>query len=392
MCPPLGAAAPAPDEAPAFAAHTARLLGAEHAAAMAVRQRVYQAGLRWPAWIDQMPGRLGALLLDALDLPLALHRSHILATQAARLAEGIAALRRIFAITQVAIVTHDAALARQLGQQPLLHDVPCKVVPAVFPPRPEAAAALLGIPEPLRLHTVPIETALWVARLLRAEPARTHCSVVGAVHSPKVVDLPSATESTTPTPRMLVAQAGGSLHPAWVALLHHPLTGPLWDADRPLPPDTRVVYVLPPAHPLVRRVFAQSQPRAANACITCRLCTDACPVSALGTSPHLVLQAVARRAPLAQQIPFAQGCTGCGACSLACPASLHPGTLVASLATTTDQREPSVATRPLPTARTRTWSTALARLSLAPYAKTAAHERCTGPFPASPYGPAFSSG
>lgn len=306
-------------------AYTAAQLGKERAQlAEALRQRLWSsATLRWPAWIDARPGRLGAIVGDCLDPPLGQTRRYLLRQHGSLLIEGLGALGLALGAPRLALCLSDRALVHELSAKLAQTQVEVCLAPASFPPQPARALThLVGVP-----WVVPAESLLGVAALLRKLTPKALYSVVGALRNPQVLEFEKGE-----TPRDLVRRAGGALAAAWVALRRDPLHGELWSADEPLPEATSTLYILPADHPLIRRQRASLKQRAQHSCLGCRLCTDFCPEAVHGTAPHRILAALGRGQLGKAELDSARGCTGCGACSVICPAELLPSALVAPLA------------------------------------------------------------
>lgn len=353
---------PAAIPVPPLPGYTARQLGPERSQlAVALRERLWAAGVRWPRWIDARPGLLGALVGDCTDPPLGESRQHLLRQHASMLIEGLGALGLALGAPRLALALGsppETALRGQVAST----QIELWQAPASFPRQPEHAAEVTGRP-----WVAPAETLAAAGAALRGLAVPRLVSVVGAVRKPQA--LPWKGQET---PRQLVQQAGGTADAdaAWVALRNDPLGGELWPADEPLPPETTLVYILPARHPLARRQRVSPPERARLTCLSCRLCTDLCPAAPAGTEPHRILHALARRELIPADVFAARGCTGCGACSVACPAELLPGALVSALAealpdTTATCEEPP----PLPEKSRLPLDLALRRLSLAEYVR-----------------------
>lgn len=358
---------PTAASAPPLPGYTARELGPERASlAVALRERLWAAGLRWPHWIDARPGLLGALVGDCADPPLGQSRAALLQQHSPMLVEGLGALGLALAAPRLALALPAlSALAPALRGQLAATQIELWQTPASFPAQPahaQAAESLAGAP-----WVVPAETLAAAGAVLRGLPAPRLISVVGVVRRPQALAW-----SGPASPRELVERAGGTEdeNAAWVALRNDPLSGELWPADEPLPPDTTLVYILPTGHPLVRRQRVSPPPRLRLTCLSCRLCTELCPESARGTEPHRILHALARRELVPDDVLAARGCTGCGACSLACPAELLPGAIVSALAEALpDTRATAAEPPPLPEKSRLPLELALRRLGLAEYAR-----------------------
>jgi len=312
---------------PALSAYSTARLGPERARlATSLRERLWAAGVAWPAWIDARPGRLGAIVGDCTDLPLGQTRAQLLRQHHQLLVEGLAALGLALCAPRLALSVDEALFAAtkaELVRSDYAAIELCRA-PAVFPTQPaQALKAGAGVP-----WVVPAETLAAAGAALSGSTAPRLCSVVGAVYSPQVFAVQSGE-----TPRTLVQRAGGPLVAAWIAICGNQVPGgKILSADEPLPDWTSLLYILPAGHALVRRQRAALRERAPTSCLSCRLCTDFCPQAPHGTAPHRVLHALARQQLKGSDAAAARGCTGCGACSVICPAELLPGTLVAALA------------------------------------------------------------
>jgi ferredoxin len=318
---------PDPADAPELPPASARLLGAARATeAQALRQRLWRAGLRWPAWIDARPGRLAAIVGACSDPLLGLHRAALIAQHGPLLREGLGAFGLALAAPRLALVSDDKRLASALRQ--LAAGTPIEAVQssASFPAQPERALDdLAGAP-----WVVPAEQLVAAGALLRGLPAPQLCSLVGAVAKPQALDL--ARLPATATPRQLVSLCGGARVADWVALGGEPLRGQLLATDQPLAAGTTLVYILPTDHPLFARHRLTMGQRIATTCLSCQLCTEICPQAASGTAPHRLLRALASKNLRPADVRATQGCTSCDACSAICPAELLPGQLVSDLA------------------------------------------------------------
>jgi ferredoxin len=371
--------------APPLSRYAVQQLGAERSAlAAALRDLLWQRGLRWPAWIDARPGRLQLLVADCVDAPLAATRRTLLLRQHDRLSQGLVAMGLALAAPRLAWwlpegldLPRDQA-GRAASPIAVLH------APAGYPSQPQRA---LG-PEQGRAWAVPAEQLVVAAELLSDAPsdgAASLISVVGAVLRPAVQSLPTAPV----TPRQLVEACGGSTTAAWVPLLADPVHGTIWEADRPLPTGSvglrpAVLYVLPARHELIRRHRASPglRTRAANTCLSCTLCTDLCPSAGAGTRPHLLMRALGQgsgQALMPSVLAATAGCTRCGACSVACPAELLPGAVVAAFAAELPSPESAAQIDeeppPLPDLSRLPWSRMLARLGLDRFPPLAPAER-----------------
>lgn len=362
--------------APLLSAYAAQQLGPERAAlARPLRALLWQSGLRWPAWIDARPGLLQLLLADCVDAPLAATRRALWMQKRERLQQGLVAVGLALAAPRLAFW-----LPAQLPAQSSRPETPVTPsssaiaelqAPSSFPSQP--TRVLLG--DAGRAFALSAEQLAAVADVL-AEPdpaPRTAAliSVVGAVQRPAVLSLPDEPI----TPRQLVDRSGGATTAAWVPLLADPIHGSIWEADRPIPALSfgmapSVLYVLPAGHELIRRHRASPglRQRAANACLSCTLCTDLCPTADAGTQPHVLMRALGQGASqhlTPQLLAATAGCTRCGACSVACPAELLPGAVVAAFAAELaspvyDELEPP----PLPDLSRLSWPRMLTRLGL----------------------------
>jgi Pyruvate/2-oxoacid:ferredoxin oxidoreductase delta subunit len=317
--------------------YTARCLGEERAGlAQALRERLLQAGLFWPEWIDARPGRLLVLLGDlGAEALLGRGAEALLERHGSLLCDGLGALalatatkRLVLAVPSGPLVAPARALCRGSSVEVL-------ETPAVYPSRPvEALGSLL---EPSgRTWVLPASRLAAFGAAAQGRAAPRLCTIAGAVQKPGVVDLAPllALPATERTPAALVRRAGGAAVAAWVAVRGGAPAGELWPAEAELPPDCEQLLILPVAHELVARLRLEPQQRllrARNACLSCRLCTDLCPEAGSGLAPHQILRRLALGGEPQALWAAAARCTGCGACSALCPAELLPGAVLKDL-------------------------------------------------------------
>lgn len=346
--------------APQLSIYGKSLLGDDRARlAEGLRQRLWDAGISWPSWIDARPGRLSAIVADCSDPPLGQTSEFLLRQQPDLVIEGLGALGLALLPSRLALVTPSLPLAQSLRQRLADTNIEVHRAAAIFPAQPARAVKDLA-PAP---WVVPAQIIARAGAVLRKIALPRYVSVVGALRSPGVFPVAAGE-----TPRQLVRRAGGAQKPAWVALVGDPLSGTLWPADRPLDEETSLVYILPASHPLIKRHKGALRERVSSTCLTCRQCTDFCLEAPQGTAPHLVLQALARRGLDGKSAAAAAGCTGCGACSVSCPAELLPSALVSALAQAMPARD--LDEPPPPSAKSRLpLELALRRLDLLRYAE-----------------------
>lgn len=156
-------------------------------------------------------------------------------------------------------------------------------------------------------------------------------SVVGAVQRPAVV----RARIGTPIGELVAARGCADYG---LTLYHNgALGGRRGDASQEVSPATRGVLVLPHRHPLALEETtpdADWPARCAAACVSCRTCTEVCPVALEGAplQPHLLarIAACGELDPRASREAMlgALECIGCRVCNLSCPARVAPGALV----------------------------------------------------------------
>jgi ferredoxin len=321
-------------------------LGPERAAlARELRRRLLAAGIGWPAWIDARPGQLQVILGDCSDPPLGGTAAALVQRHGELVLDGIAGLGLVTGVARLVLCASEPATVT--GLRALCGESSVKVVetPAVYPACPEADVPAAGG----HSYTVTAAELVRIGALVRGLPAPRLCTVAGAVAQPQVLERSAGTE----TAAALVRRCGGAGAQAWVAVVGGALGGVIWPADTPLPADTSLCLILPVTHELVARLRRGDQwlARARNACLSCRVCTDFCPVAQAGVPlvPHRLMREIAGVVNRAEEVATAAlaatECTGCGACSVMCPAELLPGAAVRSLgAKVADRKAPS----PLP--------------------------------------------
>lgn len=346
--------------APQLSIYGKSQLGDERARlAEGLRQRLWDAGVKWPQWIDARPGRLSAIIGDGSDPPLGRTNDYLLREQRELVVEGLGALGLALLAPRLVLVTPSVSLVQSLRQRLGDTNIEIQRAPALFPAQAARAVKdLVAAP-----WTVSTQFLARAGAVLRKTAIPQLVSVVGALRSPGVFSVAAGE-----TPRQLVRRAGGAQKPAWVALTDDPLNGTLWPADKPLDGGTSLLYILPASHPLIKRHKGALRERVSATCLTCRQCTDFCLEAPQGTAPHLVMQALSRRGLDGKSAAAAAGCTSCGACSVSCPAELLPSALVSALAQALPPRESDEP--PPPSAKSRLpLELTLRRLDLLRYAE-----------------------
>ncbi len=355
---PSTAAAATPTAVPGeLPPYTARQLGPDRAAlARALRHRMMAAGITWPLWIDARPGRLQVILGDCSDPPLGETAAALVQQYGALILDGIAGLGLITAVSRLVLCASAPKTLAALRALCVGSSVTVVATPAVYPACPEADVPEAGG----KAHTVSAAQLVQIGALVRGQAPPHLCTVAGAVVQPQVIEHHSADAGRADgnpasprdpeTPTTLVRRCGGAKVTAWVAVIGGALGGVLWPADAPLPADTSLCLILPVTHELVARL-RRGDPwrvRARNTCLSCRVCTDFCPVAQAGIplAPHRLMRELAGQGPVDTTDPAvsdaahaATACTGCGACSVMCPAALLPGAAIRSLGVVMASRE-----------------------------------------------------
>jgi Na+-translocating ferredoxin:NAD+ oxidoreductase RnfC subunit len=292
-----------------------------------------------------------------------------------RLVRGIGALAMLCDATRLILaVSKDLPeVVDRIGEVARGTRVEVVPVPAASPMDRESLLCDLAQLESRSVSGAGLDRALVVDAVLLCDisvalegryPLRRTVSVTGCVREPSVLQAPLGTSFA-----YLVEACGGATTSSplgWVPLHNGALTGRQagWDAVVDL--DTRGVVVLPIEHPLVRRAttpVTDQIRRIIAACVSCRVCTDACPVHLNGGSlqPHLVMQQIASAgAEAALHLSAPDGpivstlqCVECNVCSPLCPAALRPHEAVQEVAAKLKERgvslaDPGFALRPHP--------------------------------------------
>lgn len=305
----------------------ARLLGSERAhAAIALRALLAASSLPaplWPRFVDERPGLLSAIWVDGdAEPPLGQLFGALCVQYGPLLLDGLAALKLATAAPQVGVASSSPQALSELRR---LCEKTSIVLAQTSPSFPSDPARELSKDTGPAWVVDPL-TVAQVGALLNHRPPLSLCSVVGAVRQPQVLDLSVAgSDSPAWTPRELVRRCFGSPSAAWVALCGGALTGQVWSADEPLPSNVSHLLILPADHELIarRRLLRDPAARIANACLSCDLCSTACPESLV---PHREMQALLRGQPVSPKV--GSHCSGCGACSVICPSGLLPASLL----------------------------------------------------------------
>jgi Na+-translocating ferredoxin:NAD+ oxidoreductase RnfC subunit len=166
-------------------------------------------------------------------------------------------------------------------------------------------------------------------------PLRRLVTVAGCVDAPAVLQVPLGCSVID-----LVRACGGSSDAGWIPFHNGLLGGTRADRTRTVDLCTRGIVVLPHHHPYVVRQTASLEDQVRHtlsACVSCRNCTDACPVHLNGGNleAHRIMQALAAPGSATSTggpVLGALECVACRVCNTVCPTMLRPADVVSEVA------------------------------------------------------------